>query len=48
MPEPPPLGLVSRNTPAVNDGIILLSELCTKKALQYQWLKLGVEFLQTV
>ena len=38
--QPPPLGLfVTSNTPAVN-------EVCTKKALQYQWPNFGGEFLE--
>jgi hypothetical protein len=46
MPEPLPLGLVCHQQyPGRKRRNIFAPELCTKKALQYQWPNFGAEFL---
>jgi hypothetical protein len=46
MPEPPPRGLVFRKQyPGRKRRIILAQELCTQRALQYQWPNFDAEFL---
>jgi hypothetical protein len=49
MPEPLPLGLVChKQYRGRQRRNIFAPELCTNKALQYQWPNFGAEFKQTV